>query len=251
MAREHGVTDGRRRVAPGYDLPVIEPTDSASLAAAGQAQAPAPAEAEAPAAAPASIPAAHMQAKYQVRLDWGVDGAAAIARDADVVVWVDVLPPVGPHEEAPTPAATTPTDTTTPIPGTGAVLAGGLTDASAVAAWVLDEQVRLGRRAMVALVAAGDRTASGSPRFAVEDFLAAGAIVDALARLGIDYCSPEAAAASAAFTGLRGAVAHLLTASVSGQEHIAAGSSPAEIAPAGRLDSVPGVNVLRAATAAE
>nr|WP_246311853.1 2-phosphosulfolactate phosphatase [Leifsonia naganoensis] len=128
----------------------------------------------------------------------------------------------------------------------GAVVAAGLTNPAAVASWVLAEQVRLGRRAMVAVVAAGGSTASGSTRFAVEDLLAAGAVIDALAALGIDYSSPEAAAACAAFTGLRGAVAHLLTASVSGQELVAAGVAPAEIAPAGRLGTVDAVEVLRA-----
>ena len=183
------------------------------------------------------VPAAHRQSKYQVRFDWGTDGPAAIGTDvdgtdADVLVWVDAL-----------------TDAAAPVadlPGDGAVLAAGLTDAPAVAAWILDEQVRLGRRAMVAVVAAGGTTAAGSPRFAVEDLLAAGALVDALASLGIDYASPEAAAACAAFTGLRGAVAHLLTASVSGQERVAAGASPADIAGAGRLGTSDAVTVLRA-----
>ncbi|MDR6610653.1 2-phosphosulfolactate phosphatase [Leifsonia sp. 1010] len=179
---------------------------------------------------PSEIPAAHRQAKYQVRFDWAADGAAAVAADADVVVWVDALADVPAPE----------------LPGDGAVLAAGLTDATSVARWILAEQVRLGRRAMIAVVAAGGATPSGSTRFAVEDLLAAGAVVDALASVGIDYSSPEAAAACAAFTGLRGAVAHLLTASVSGQERVAAGATPADIAPAGRLDSSDAVTVLRA-----
>ncbi|MGH1550875.1 2-phosphosulfolactate phosphatase [Leifsonia poae] len=178
----------------------------------------------------AAIPDAHRQAKYQVRFDWGVDGLDAVAQDADVIVWVDALPGAEP------PA----------FPGEGAALAAGLTDVQAVARWILDEQVRLGRRTMVALVAAGGATATGAPRFAVEDLLAAGAVVDALAALGIDYASPEAAAACAAFTGLRGAVAHLLTASASGQERIAAGVPLADIAAAGRLGTSDAVMVLRA-----
>ncbi|MDN4616264.1 2-phosphosulfolactate phosphatase [Leifsonia sp. F6_8S_P_1B] len=200
------------------------------------------------------IPAAHRQAKYQVRFDWASAGAAAVAADADVVVWVDALPadgPTGAVEAAPALAA---------APAAAAVLAAGLTDAPAVARWILDEQVRLGRRAMIALVAAGGTAAGGTaaggtaadpatPRFAVEDLLAAGAVVDALAASGIDYSSPEAAAACAAFTGLRGAVAHLLTASVSGQELVAQGITPADVAPAGRLDTSADVRVLRAPTA--
>ena len=184
---------------------------------------------------PSTVPAAHRQAKYQVRFDWAAAGAAAVATDADIVVWVDAL------ADEPVEAAAA------LIPGTGAVVAAGLTDAPAVARWILDEQVRLGRRAMVALIAAGGTTAEGGTRFAVEDLLAAGAVVDALASVGIDYSSPEAAAACAAFTGLRGAVAHLLTASVSGQERIAAGADAAELAGSGRLGTVSEVRVLRAA----
>ncbi|MFK3669554.1 2-phosphosulfolactate phosphatase [Leifsonia aquatica] len=181
-------------------------------------------------------PAAHRQAKYQVRFDWAADGARAVAGDADIVIWVDTLGDGAIAAPAPDLAA---------IPGVGAVVAAGLTNPAAVASWVLAEQVRLGRRAMIAVVAAGGSTASGSTRFAVEDLLAAGAVIDALAALGIDYSSPEAAAACAAFTGLRGAVAHLLTASASGQELVAAGVAPAEIAPAGRLGT-DAVEVLRA-----
>ncbi|MFF1574346.1 hypothetical protein ACFVWR_16500 [Leifsonia sp. NPDC058292] len=189
---------------------------------------------------PTSAPQA--QAKYQVRFDWASDGADAIARDADVVVWVDVLPPVG--SDGTTDAVVAALAAASPA---AAIVEGGITTASAVARWILDEQVRLGRRAMISIVAAGGLTASGAPRFAVEDQLGAGAIVDALASLGIDYTSPEAAAACAAFLGLRGAVAHLLTASVSGQEQVAAGRQPAEIAPLGRLDTDGTVVVVRAA----
>ncbi|MDR6971530.1 2-phosphosulfolactate phosphatase [Leifsonia shinshuensis] len=180
-----------------------------------------------------SVPAAHRQAKYQVRFDTGPAGLAAIASDADVIVLVDALPPIGGGAAL-------------DAPGDAAVLTAGLTDAEAVASWILAEQVWLGRRAMIALVAVGESAHDGSPRFAVEDLLAAGAVVDALAALGIDYASPEAAAACAAFTGLRGAVAHMLTASVTGQERIAAGASPAEVAAAGRVGSSDAVTVLRA-----
>jgi len=199
-----------------------------------------------------AISPAHAQAKYQIRFDWAADGAAAVASDADIVIWVDVLPPATAPDAAPAAPAAAPTlDALPPLPDAAAVILGGLTTASAVAAWVLAEQVRLGRRAMVSIIAAGGTTTSGAVRFAVEDQLAAGAIVDALAGVGIDYSSPEAAAACAAFTGLRGAVAHLLTASASGQEHVAAGRTPADIAPLGRLDSETAVTVLRGRPAAE
>ena len=194
------------------------------------------------------VAASHAQAKYQIRFDWGADGAAAIATDADIVVWVDVLAPA--TEGATAVAAIDPL-ALPGIPAGAPVVAGGLTTASAVAGWILVEQVRLGRRALISIVAAGGSTASGALRFAVEDQLAAGAIIDALAAVGIDYSSPEAAAACASFTGLRGAVAHLLTASVSGQEHVAAGLTPAEVAPFGRLDSESAVTILRGPTGTE
>jgi 2-phosphosulfolactate phosphatase len=103
------------------------------------------------------------------------------------------------------------------------VIAGSLRNRSAVAQWILKRQTEIGERAMVAVVAAGEARADGSIRFAVEDLLVAGAIIDALAEVGIDYCSPEAAAACAAFVGLKRATGHLLTASASGQELGAAG----------------------------
>jgi 2-phosphosulfolactate phosphatase len=98
------------------------------------------------------------------------------------------------------------------------VVAGSLRNRRAVAAWALERQGDLGDRFTVAVVAAGERRDDGSMRFAVEDLLGAGALIDALADVGIDYCSPEAAAAAAAFTGLRNATGHLIGASASGRE---------------------------------
>ena len=60
-------------------------------------------------------------------------------------------------------------------------------------------------------------------RFAIEDQLAAGAIVDALVGLGIDHTSPEAAVACAAFEGLRHAATHLIGASGSAVELVEQG----------------------------
>lgn len=188
------------------------------------------------------------QAKYQLRFDWGYAGARAVAADADVIVWVDVVPPLAaPAEDEPSVA----TALAASVPARAAIIEGGLTSAAATARWILDEQVRLGRRAMVSIIAAGEPRGSGATRFAVEDLLGAGAVIDALGALGIDYTSPEAAAACAAFTGLRGAVAHLLTASATGQAAVAAGVQAADIAAAGRLDTVETVMVLRPAQVAE
>lgn len=133
-----------------------------------------------------------------MRFDWGLDGAAAIAPGAHVLVWADVFP----GEDNPL-----------AVDFDGAVLTGGVGSREEVAAWILARQVELGGRAVVAVVAAG--RAGG---FAVEDLLAAGAVIDALADVGIDFTSPEAAAAVGAYAGLRNATGHVLSASVTGQE---------------------------------
>jgi 2-phosphosulfolactate phosphatase len=188
---------------------------------------------------PAADPAT--QAKYQVRFDQGVDGVRRIAGAADVLVWVD---------QVATDAAGRASGANVPpsVPGEAldaapiaAVVVAGLHDAAAVAAWILDEQERLGRRAYLAVVAAG--RADGG--FAADDVLAAGAVVDALTDLGIDDTSPEAAVASFAFTGLRRAVAHLATASVSGREAIEAGVDPAVLRRAATRDVGATVRVVR------
>ena len=140
------------------------------------------------------------QAKYQVRFDWGVAGAAAIVPGAHVLVWADALPTAGPDPLA--------------VAHDGAIVAGSVGARAAVAQWILDRQVELGGRAVVAVIAAG----GPDGRFAVEDLLAAGAVIDALAEVGIDFTSPEAAAAAGAYAGLRNATAHVLSACVSGQE---------------------------------
>jgi 2-phosphosulfolactate phosphatase len=154
------------------------------------------------------------QGQYQVRFDWGLDGARAIGGDADVLVLVDVL-----GEDAALADS---------LEGTaGIVVSGSLRNSAALAKWALDRQADKGDRFTVAVVALGEATETGATRFAVEDLLGAGAIIDALADVGIDYCSPEAAAASAAFTGLRNATGHLIGASVGGRAAVARGERPA------------------------
>ena len=138
------------------------------------------------------------QAKYQVRFDWGIAGAASVGTGADAVIWVDQLGE---------PSAV--------VPDARTVVAGSIQNSAAVASWVLDRQAEAGDRFTVAVVAAGEPREGGGLRFAVEDLLAAGAVIDALAAVGIDYCSPEAAAACAAYTGLRRGVGHLVSASES------------------------------------
>lgn len=146
------------------------------------------------------------QSKYQVAFDFGVEGAAAIAAEADVIVWVDAIVWVDVVEPAISLAA---------LPARAAVIAADFRTSSAAAAWVLRLQQLLGRRIRIAVIAAGAQRADGHARYAVEDQLAAGAVIDELAALGLDATSPEAATAQAAYQGLKRAVGHLLTASVS------------------------------------
>jgi hypothetical protein len=140
------------------------------------------------------------QARYQVRFDFGVAGAHAIGADADVIVWVDALG-----------------DSTldlAALPAGAALITTGLANAVAAADWIMAEQLRLEKRFATAVIAAGaDR--NGQWRYAVEDQLAAGAVIDRLSELGLDATSPEAAAAEAAYRSLSRAVGHLMTASVS------------------------------------
>lgn len=156
-----------------------------------------------------------------------------VGHDADVVVWVDVL-------------ADADSSVLTVFAGTvSIVIAGSLRNRAAVAEWVLARQGDKGDRFTVAVVAAGGMRDDAAPRFAVEDFLGAGAIIDALADAGIDYCSPEAAVASAAFSGLRNATGHLIGSSGSGQELSRAGRR-AEIDEAISIDASAAVQLLGA-----
>lgn len=139
------------------------------------------------------------QTKYQVRFAFGIEAGRAIVDGAHVVVWADALP-----------GATDPAG----LGVSGALVTGSTGNRIALARWILERQADLGDRAIVAVVAAG----GPSGEFAVEDFLAAGAVIDALGDAGIDFTSPEAAAAAGAFAFLKNASAHILSASIAGQE---------------------------------
>lgn len=174
------------------------------------------------------------QPQYQIRFDWGLEGATAIAPGTHILVWVDALP------EAADRAGVDP-GTLATIGHEGAIITGSVGSRDAIAAWVLERQVELGDRAVVAVVAAG----GPDGRFAVEDLLAAGAVIDALAEVGIDYISPEAAAAVGAYAGLRNATGHVLSACVTGQELIAAAGTRDVIAEHRDRNDDPGFQVLR------
>ncbi len=173
------------------------------------------------------------QSTYQVRFDWGGRGAARVTEGVDIVVWVDVLPDAA--------SSRSPAELIGLAPEPAAVLQAGLVDATATARWILAEQERLGRRAFLAIVAAGDAEAG----FAADDLLGAGAVIDALAALGIDDTSPEAAVAASAFGGLRRAVRHLTSASTAGRAAAASGLGVDAVHMAAALDASDAARVLR------
>lgn len=199
------------------------------------------------------------QSRYQVRLEWGSAGLDRLA-PADVVVVVDVLrfsttvtdrialgDEVGWDDDAHAVSLNGAAVAERAADAGALVVLGSLRNASAVARFIRDEQERRTARTSVAVIAAGEltgREASAALRFAVEDQLGAGAVVDALSALGIDHTSPEAAVACEAFRGLRGAARHLLTASGSGQELIEIGRRD-EVLAAAEVDEVDAVPVLR------
>ena len=191
------------------------------------------------------MPSPFDQSRYQVRLEHGVDGLRRLA-PSDVVVIVDVLD----VSRRAIDAAVVGIDLTVADLGDAArsmvaaapassVLVGGLRNAPAVAAAILAEQERRGQRTSVALVSS---TPHG--RFAVENQLAAGAIIDGLAAGGIDHSSPEAAVACEGFRALRGAVRHMVTAAGTGQLLVDEGLRDAVLAQA-RIDDTDAVPMLR------
>jgi hypothetical protein len=153
------------------------------------------------------------QERYQVRFEWGEAGARRIAHGAHAVVVVDELDGHGDASAAHL-AAGIAQATADAGPAAPAVLCATETSAADAAGVILRLQERLGDRCVVAVVGAGSLEPDGF-RTTVEDHLAAGAVVDALAEVGIDFASPEAAAACASWQGLRRATSHLLTASTS------------------------------------
>jgi len=139
------------------------------------------------------------QSTYQVRLGWGEQALTGLAK-AGIVVVIDVL---GSGEKLAADAAALPHGPT--------VFLGSLRNASATAQAVYDEQVARGGRTAINLVLAGD-----DGTFAVEDYLAAGAIGDGLSARGLDHSAPDVAVATEGFRPLTRALKHLLSASASG-----------------------------------
>jgi hypothetical protein len=175
---------------------------------------------------------AESQHRYQVRFDVGLDGARRIGESAHLLVWCDGLA-----------ALPVPVDA---LPAHLQIIDARFGATGAIAQQLLAVQAARGERTMVAVVAAGspdnaspDNASPGSASqgIPIEDHLLAGAVVDALGAVGIDATSPEAAVAAAAFQGLRGAVGHLITASVGGQAFAAERGPEAMRAARGRWES--------------
>lgn len=197
------------------------------------------------------------QSTYQVRADWGIAGLRRLA-PADVVVVVDALrftttvtDRVHSGESVDVAGSFDISINGAPVAlagvETGAtVLAGSLRNASAVADAIVALQNQRQARTSVAVIACGERIhrQTDEIRFAVEDQLAAGAIVSALSDRGLDHTSPDAAVMGEAFRGLSRAITHLFLASPSGRELIERDRRD-DVVNAATLDAVPSVAVLR------
>ncbi|WP_221583706.1 2-phosphosulfolactate phosphatase [Microbacterium sp. G2-8] len=166
------------------------------------------------------------QATYQVRLGWGAD-ALDLLEPAEILVVVDAIGADAALAQAAAGRAET-------------VFAGSLRNATATARAAYDAQKARGGRTSIALILAGD-----GGRFAVEDYLAAGAIADGLSALGIDHTAPEVAVAGEGFHGLKRALKHLLSASATGLALAAEGRRD-EVRAAAELDAEPEAHLLTA-----
>lgn len=163
------------------------------------------------------------QTTYQVRLAWGAQALATLA-ESGVVIIVDALD---------TDASAGLVAQARTLAHNPLVLHASLRNAAAVAQRAYDEQLARGGRTSINLVLAGD---DGS--FAVEDYLAAGAVADALVDLGIDHSSPDVAVANEGFRGLQRALKHLLSSSASGLKLAAQGGAD-EVKAAAELNADP------------
>ncbi len=142
-------------------------------------------------------------ANYQVHFGWGISALRKYLDSADVIVWVDVLGDNQfPHELLPSSRS---------VP----ILLSNLEESFAVADWAVNYQLSQHRRLVFAVIGAGPADV------ALEDFLAAGAVIERLAQQGIDALAPEAAVANASYSSLERAVGHLIAASENGRLHAA------------------------------
>ena len=99
-----------------------------------------------------------------------------------------------------------------------AVLGACLRNRTAIARWLAARVREAQQPPVIAVIAAGERWADDSLRPAVEDLWGAGAVISALADLGVTGLSPEACSAAAAFTAVAANLATELANSTSGRE---------------------------------
>ena len=212
------------------------------------------------------------------RFDWGLDGLCALAPAADVVVVIDVLrfttavtvavergvsvtpaplpfvptgAPGRPWELSPRWIREHPAGAQLVLASpNGAALAVAAAEVGVAKLWAgcirnaaaVARAARASGAAVVAVIAAGE-----GRRPAVEDLLGAGAVLAALdpaAAISAPACSPEAAAARAAFVAARSRLAEALADSVTGRELAATGRGE-DVADAAELDVSRAVPVLR------
>ena len=198
------------------------------------------------------------QSTYQVRAEWGVAGLRRLA-PADIVIVVDALRFTTTVTDRVAAGDVVPLDddafavsingavVAAAAADTGAiVLAGSLRNAKAVADAVLAIQHERAARTSIAVIACGERVSrdSAEVRFAVEDQLAAGAIISALSDLGIDHTSPDAAVMGEGARALSRACVHLFLASASGRELVEMGRRD-EVVSAATRDAIDAVAILR------
>jgi len=154
------------------------------------------------------------QSTYQLRLGWGREALTGLA-EAGIVVVVDALPEVSPAPDAGAESSARPEASlaaeAAALPAAPTVFVASLRNATATARAVYEEQLARGGRTAINLVLVGD-----DGRFCVEDYLAAGAIGDALSALGIDHSAPDVAVATEGFRPLVRAIKHLFSASAAG-----------------------------------
>ncbi len=103
----------------------------------------------------------------------------------------------------------------------GTLIGACLRNTAAVAAWISANHRPA--TASIAIISAGERWPDGSLRPCVEDWWGAGALLAALRARGWEDLSPEAAAAEAAYHGVRHHLPEALHACASGQELATAG----------------------------
>lgn len=177
------------------------------------------------------------QSTYQVRLGWG-SSALAQLEESGIVVIVDAIDEAGSSVEAGTDGRTDARGSAeelvasaVALPHRPTVYLASLRNATATAQAIFDEQLTRGGRTAIDIVLTGDAGA-----FAVEDYLVAGALGDALSARGLDHSAPDVAVAIEGFRALKRALKHLLSASAAGLALAAAGRRD-EVRAAAELDA--------------